>query len=123
MSIEVFTSMIGVTMSDIAANQGNDEMIFFGEDGSLFRFSHRQACCENVYIQDICGDLLDLVDSPIIEAEQVNGEEPDETPSDTSYTWTFYRFSTAKGAVTVRWLGTSSGYYSEKVSYEENLIA
>ena len=94
-----------------------DELILYLTDTNYVRFYHSQDCCENVYIEDICGDLNDLIGSPITEAEEVSGYTGPNT-GDESYTWTFYRFATAKGAVTVRWYGSSNGYYGEGVDVE-----
>jgi hypothetical protein len=54
----------------------------------------------------------------LVQAEEVSSEGA-EPPGESweSYTWTFYKFSTVKGSVTIRWLGESNGYYGEGVSY------
>ena len=83
------------------------------------RFQHHQDCCEHVYIEDICGDLNDLVGSPLLEAEEVSDYNAAPLVDyEESHTWTFYKFATRKGFVTVRWYGSSNGYYSEGVSVE-----
>jgi len=81
---------------------------------------HSQDCCENVYIEDIEGNLDDLVGHPLLQAEVVTGEPED---SDSRYDelqqWTFYKLATVKGYVTIRWYGGSNGWYSVSVSFEE----
>jgi hypothetical protein len=98
-----------------------DEMTFVSGD-LVWRFYHAQDCCENVSIEDICGDLQDLVGDPILVAEEISNADRPSDVEDLYYessTWTFYRFATVKGTVTVRWLGTSNGYYSESVYVSE----
>jgi hypothetical protein len=120
-----FDNMIGRVMVSVK-NLSDDRLVFVSDGGINFTFYHQGDCCESVYIEDVCGDLNDLVGSPILVAEEVSssdiGFDESKTPcggTEASFTWTFYRFATIKGSVTVRWFGTSNGYYSEGVSYIE----
>lgn len=114
--------MVGLTFSSVTGKVGDEVLEFKADDGTFFRFYYEHDCCASCDIEDIAGDLQDLVGSPITLAEEVtNAEEPaftEYTPE--SYTWTFYKFATIKGYVTVRYLGTSNGYYSESVSLTSN---
>lgn len=118
MSFEKYDELLGHTMASVRAEQYGEEMVFVREDGRTFQFWHCQDCCESVSIDDVCGDLADLVGSPLLEAEEVAGEDMPATDAE-SETWTFYKFATLKGSVTVRWYGQSNGYYSESVSFKE----
>lgn len=125
MATTVFEEMIGRTFTTVTGAKGGEAMQLLDDAGKGFRFYHSQDCCESVTIDDIVGDLTDLVGSPIVEAVEVSTEgEPkpeyadDSHDSHDSHTWTFYRFATVRGTVTVKWLGTSNGYYSESVDCE-----
>jgi hypothetical protein len=101
------------------AEADDAELTLYLSNTNYVRFSHHQDCCEHVYIEDICGDLDDLIGAPLVEAEEVSNYDAGPLGEyDESYTWTFYRFRTRKGSVTVRWYGSSNGYYSESVSVE-----
>ena len=107
-------NMVGKVFTSVR-NEGT-ELVFQNATES-FVFFHQQDCCENVSIEDVCGDLEDLVGEPLLLAEEVSGETPvDFNERDyESVTWTFYKFATRKGYVDVRWLGESNGYYGEGV--------
>lgn len=115
-SVTIFTELIGKTIVNI--EQIKDEEIYFTfSDSKKYKMYHDQGCCEDVHVEDVTGDLQDLINSPLLQAEEVS--QDGESEWDMSATWTFYKFSTVKGSVTIRWLGESNGYYSESVDFEE----
>lgn len=109
--------LLGKTLLSVV-QKDNDEVLFQCDDGAEYKMYHSQSCCESVTIEDVCGDLKDLVGSPLLQAEEVSNDDQGK-PGDECYTWTFYKFGTAKGRVTIRWYGTSNGYYSESVDFEK----
>ena len=113
--------MLGKTFVQVTGSVGDTAMLFETADGERFMFAHEQDCCESVDINDIVGDLQDLVGEPMLIAEEVKGATEPDAEHYESYTYTFYKFATRKGYVDVRWLGESNGYYSESVSLGREL--
>lgn len=126
---KVMNSFVGKTIKKIAQDS-DEKLTFFFTTGEVAQMLHHQDCCEWVTIDDICGDLDDLIGSPLVLSEEVSsGDEAFQKLEvlrklsgvehrGESETWTFYRMGTTKGSVTIRWYGTSNGYYSEHVSVE-----
>ena len=117
----------GKTLTEVKKAE-DDHLEFHCDDNTSYLMYHEQDCCEYVSIEDVVGDLEDLVGSPILKAEEVSNYEP--TCPDAikktknaeewgSCTWTYYKLATIKGYVDIRWFGGSNGYYSESVSFKQ----
>jgi len=128
-------------LKNIEVNKDENLIEFHCDDNITYYMEHHQDCCEAVTIEDICGNLDNLIGAPLLEAEEVCSENyedilaqtdkvaavklalrgtPDKPNYEDSQTWTFYKFSTIKGSVTIRWYGSSNGYYSESISFSKS---
>ena len=116
-----FEELKGKTITKIEGMEKDSGCVeFFCSDGTKYIMYHEQDCCESVYLEDVCGDVKDLLNSPILLAEEVkNADGPALDKYDESWTWTFYKLATIKGTVTLRWYGASNGYYSEEVDFHK----
>jgi hypothetical protein len=111
-----FSKLVGKTIVAIEGAKVRSERIaFICSDLSRFSLSHCRECCESVLVEELIGDPQDLIGHVVALAdESTNRDNP---PEDTdSFLWTFYRIRTHGGDLTIRWLGESSGYYSEDVN-------
>lgn len=117
----VLDALLGVTMREVVRE--GEGLAFKSEDGRVFDLLPDHDCCASVDLEDIAGDLSDLIGTPITLAEEATNRalppKPEKGMGDykpKSYTWTFYHFGTDKGRVVVRFYGESNGYYSESAS-------
>jgi len=123
-----FKDLLGKILTKIDINRGADTITFHCEDGTSYQQYHCQDCYETVIIDDIVGDLEDLIGNPILLAEEVSNYEPitEEDIKRTkemnewgSCTWTFYKLATVKGYVDIKWFSESNGCYSESVDFKQ----
>ena len=96
----------------------DNEIIFYLSNGAEYKMYHDQDCCEYVYIESIDGNLDDLIGSRLNQADE-SYSHTGNRGDDESSTWTFYKLATIKGYVTIRWYGSSNGYYSESAGVEK----
>ena len=122
-----FSEIVGKTFTKIEKVMAGSyiEELLFSTVEEQFKMYHNQDCCESVYLEDVVGDLNDLIGKPILMAyeasnhdEVTNNRQAEDGYVD-SETWTFYHLATIKGYVTLRWVGSSNGYYSESVTFEK----
>jgi len=111
-----FNVLTGKTFSKV--EKTSDSVIFYLNDGSNYILKHHQDCCESVWLEDVCGDLKDLENSPILIAHEATSNAKKDDNDYGKSMWTFYNLSTNKGSVTLRFCGSSNGYYSVSVSLD-----
>lgn len=125
-----FSELAGKTLTSVTgAEKGSDKITFVTTTGEVYEMYHDQECCEHVAVEDVVGDVSDLIGHPLqIAAESTSAEDdfidpdPEKTGEAASSTWTFYKLATIKGYVDIRWFGQSSGWYSESVSFVKTKV-
>ncbi len=111
MGFAIYQELIGRMVQEVI--RADDEILFFMADGSVYRLYHEQSCCEMVHIEDITGDVGHLSRFRLVQAE-CSYQKGDDIEN--SETWSFFRFGTIRGSITVRFYGSSNGYYSESAN-------
>ena len=96
--------------------KGSDKVLFVCSDGKRYKMTHYQDWCESVSVVDVIGDPIDILNAPILVAEERINQDDDGYES---ATWTFYELRTIWASLTIRWLGESNGYYSESIDFDE----
>lgn len=122
MSEGMILEMIGLVMESVEWIKGGreDEHIrFITDTGRIFLMKHDPQCCEYVFIEDIDAPLATLVGAPLLQAEESYKHTDVDEGEIRSRTWSFYKFATQRGHVTIRWCGSSNGCYSERAVISE----
>lgn len=111
-----FSDLIGKTFTKV--EQVDEAIHFVTEEGSYI-LRHEPECCESVNLVDVAGNLGDLVDLPVLSAEEsfkYSGDDEDDKGY-SSQTWSFYRVTTFAGTVVIQFHGESNGYYNETATF------
>ena len=108
-SVKIFDEIVNLVFNKVISNDVCVAMFLDGNEDYFYLVSHIQQCCEDVWLNDYCGNLSDLENSPITIAEMVT-----EVDNDSDCTWSFVKIGTVKGMVVLRFCGISNGYYSEE---------
>jgi hypothetical protein len=112
--------LVGYTLThitEVEPKYGNKRLQLTRSDGRVVTMGHAQQCCESVWLEDVVGDLQSLIGKPLMIAEVTSNYTKTNEDEEGDEQWTYYRLGTDIGnIVTLRWCGTSNGYYSTDVN-------
>jgi len=115
----VISELIGKTITKIEGLKVNSGVVRFETAcGEVYYMYHEHDDWEDVRIVEISGDASNLIGMPVTDAAETQPKLDRRPGSQSSWTWTFYKIVTPLGWVDIRWYGTSNGYYSEDVEFE-----
>jgi hypothetical protein len=110
--------LVDKSLDDVIVNNSKTEVAFHLSNGEIMIFYHEQDCCENFVLEDVDGDFYDIINTKILLAEERISTDSDGINNAINYndsnTWTFYTIRTLRGTITMRFCGSSNGYYSER---------
>lgn len=118
-----FDELLGKTLERVVVDPDTssegETIWFYCTDGSVYKMYHGQWCCEYVSLESIDGDIQRLLHLPILRAEVVTNEDQPAPEGRANWLnrWTFYKLATNLDSVTIRWFGSSNGYYSVDVDF------
>jgi len=114
-----FSDLVGHTLTSITHEKEHalrfrgETLVFQSKTAKWTQNFHADENDLDIYIESIVGDFKDLLETPILVAEECTG-------SCEEGTYTFYKLATVRGWVDIRWVGESNGYYSETMeTYKE----
>lgn len=104
--------------------QNDYEIKLFSTHGGIVVVRVAEDCCNDSWIESIDGDITQILDSPVTRFEIVSQSvdtrkieiKDEDFRLQNDATWSFVKIDTKKGGVTIRFLGTSSGFYCEEAS-------
>jgi hypothetical protein len=116
--IEAMEKIKGQTPVEInGMKEGSEKVEIITAEGGKLTIVYEHDCCAGCEIVQVDGDPMDLLGAPLLMCEEDGNvgeqESKDKEYPDESFTWTFVKFASVHGYVTLRWYGSSNGYYSE----------
>ena len=63
--------LLGRTLASIyGMDKGSERIRFVCTDGAEFSMTYYDDCCASCSVEDVCGDVADLIGSPVVRAEE-----------------------------------------------------
>lgn len=106
-----FSTLKGMKFDTVRRDGDKIHFVLGSGKESGYTLLHIQDCCEHVYIESIDGGNIEDISGHVI-LDAYESKSRDDNAAE-SGTWSFYIIRTMYDTVTIRFYGTSNGYYSE----------